>query len=444
MGWKKWFKKVTKKVTKPVSKVFKGVAKGIAKVGKAVMRGVAKLNKKLGPLGMIAMSIAMPYALSGLSSMVGQAAMSGYHPATGMMGSKFTFIRAVGNVGNQIRTGYQAMGTMAGKVTGKIGETLSTMGNSITNTITKVGQKFGGNASGDNFWTRISKGFKRLFNAAKEVTPKIKKGTEGSVDVFGVGPNVHGEGSAQIWSSMKSSEAGKLIQSAERLGLDTPLLRGQSIGSQQGWITKPGGSKWDELVTETINKASQDTVNVLNKDSLKYFNDLKGTGQFDNNQEILDAMFENKGVTKNYYTDFSTSPDAISTKLSQTGDYKLTNPNEPTSYTFTGEKTFDNPVSERFKVKEKIKKLANNKKFTGILKDTLFKPMKFIQPEEYEFVATSAAESNENVGGALSATDVKGSEGSSSYANVFGTKAWEQLKNYHRNMNYQGSMDYYG
>ena len=164
MGWKKWFKKVTKKVTKPVSKVFKGVAKGIAKVGKAVMRGVAKLNKKLGPLGMIAMSIAMPYALSGLSSMVGQAAMSGYHPATGMMGSKFTFIRAVGNVGNQIRTGYQAMGTMAGKVTGKIGETLSTMGNSITNTITKVGQKFGGNASGDNFWTRISKGFKRLFS----------------------------------------------------------------------------------------------------------------------------------------------------------------------------------------------------------------------------------------------------------------------------------------
>ena len=27
------------------------------------MKGVAKLNKKLGPLGMIAMSIAMPYAL---------------------------------------------------------------------------------------------------------------------------------------------------------------------------------------------------------------------------------------------------------------------------------------------------------------------------------------------------------------------------------------------
>ena len=340
MGWKKWFKKVTKKVTKPVSKVFKGVAKGIAKVGKAVMRGVAKLNKKLGPLGMIAMSIAMPYALSGLSSMVGQAAMSGYHPATGMMGSKFTFIRAVGNVGNQIRTGYQAMGTMAGKVTGKIGETLSTMGNSITNTITKVGQKFGGGAKGDNFWTRISKGFKRLFNSAKEVTPKFKKGTEGSVDVFGMRGNVHGEG--QIWSSMKSSEAAKLIDSNMITG---EHLRGQTLGSPEGWITQKGGSTADRLITETINKASENTVKALDNNSLKYFNDLKGTGQFDNNQEILDRMFNN-GTKYEGLTDW----DGIyNTDLSKTGDYKIgtTQPGKATEYSFTGDKTFDNPVADK-------------------------------------------------------------------------------------------------
>ena len=60
--------KRTKKVTKPITKITKGIAKGIAKVGKAVMKGVAKLNKKLGPLGSIAMAIAMPYALSGLST----------------------------------------------------------------------------------------------------------------------------------------------------------------------------------------------------------------------------------------------------------------------------------------------------------------------------------------------------------------------------------------
>ena len=65
---RKVFKKVTKAVKKPVSKITKGIAKGIAKVGKAVIRGVAKINKKLGPLGTIALSMAMPYALSGLIS----------------------------------------------------------------------------------------------------------------------------------------------------------------------------------------------------------------------------------------------------------------------------------------------------------------------------------------------------------------------------------------
>ena len=57
---------------------------------------------------MIALSIAMPYALGGLSSMIGTAAVPqlGY-AGTGMMGSQYTFIRAIGNVGNRcIRLGY--------------------------------------------------------------------------------------------------------------------------------------------------------------------------------------------------------------------------------------------------------------------------------------------------------------------------------------------------
>ena len=62
------FKKVKKAVKRPISKITKGIAKGIAKVGKSVMRGVAKLNKKLGPLGTIALSMAMPWALQGLGT----------------------------------------------------------------------------------------------------------------------------------------------------------------------------------------------------------------------------------------------------------------------------------------------------------------------------------------------------------------------------------------
>ena len=121
MGWKKWFKKVKRKVTKPISKVFKGVAKGIAKVGKSVMRGVAKLNKKLGPLGMIAMSIAMPYALGGLSNLVGHGGMAAGQ-ASGWMGSQNAFLRAVGTVGNQIRTGYQSIGMAMGDAKSFVGK----------------------------------------------------------------------------------------------------------------------------------------------------------------------------------------------------------------------------------------------------------------------------------------------------------------------------------
>ena len=99
-----FFKKVKKTIKKPLSKITKGIARGVAKVGKAVMKGVSKLSNKFGPLGMIGLAVAMPYALQGLNSWVGTAAMSGHHPATGLMAKK-GFLGAIGKVGNTIRTG---------------------------------------------------------------------------------------------------------------------------------------------------------------------------------------------------------------------------------------------------------------------------------------------------------------------------------------------------
>ena len=131
MGWKKFFKKTIKRVTRPVSKVFKGVAKGIAKVGKAVMKGVAKVTKKLGPLGMIAMSIAMPYAMSGLSSMIGYQAGTPF--ASGLLARpEGTFLRAVGNIGAQIRNGYRIGSGAIGKGVSAITNKIGTIGNTIT------------------------------------------------------------------------------------------------------------------------------------------------------------------------------------------------------------------------------------------------------------------------------------------------------------------------
>ena len=156
------FKKVTKSVTKPISKAFKGVAKGIMKVGKATLRGVAKLNQKLGPLGSIALAIAMPYALGGLST-----------ATTAAMNSTNTFLKSIGTIGNQIRTGYQAFN--AG-----ISKGFST----ITQSISKGFQKFAPQGV-KNMFSNISTGAKNLYNSAKNTlkkyTPKPFTAKEGTV-----------------------------------------------------------------------------------------------------------------------------------------------------------------------------------------------------------------------------------------------------------------------
>ena len=212
-------KKVAKRITRPVSKITKGIARGIAKVGKSVMRGVAKINKKLGPLGMIAMSVAMPYALGGLSNLIGHGGMAAGQ-ASGLMGSQNLFLRSIGQVGNAIRTGYQA-------TTGAISNTMST----ITKSISKGFQNFAGKFKGqNNIFSRISQGAKNLFNQSKTTVnnwkSKMKFGrtkVDGSVDVFGMRGNVHGEG--QIWSSVSNERAAGMIKSAAKQGLEAPILR---------------------------------------------------------------------------------------------------------------------------------------------------------------------------------------------------------------------------
>jgi len=432
MGWGSFIKRTIKKVTKPVTKVFKGVAKGIAKVGKSVMRGVSRISKKLGPLGMIAMSVAMPYALGGLSSMVGTAGLGplGMHPGTGLMGSKFTFLRAVGQVGNQIRTGYRIASGALGNAKTFVGNKIGSIGNTITNTIRKTFTKFSNPSGKGNWFTRISEGAKNLFNSAKSVV--TGQPTSGSVDVLGATPNIHGEG--QIFSSMKSSQAESLIKSAQAAGKDIPVLRGQSVF----------GSASDDFITKTINKASENTVKLLDKDALKHYNNVKDgmmtNGSYTNNQAVLDEVFNSAGTQRNFATDFSKTPDSISFDFSKSKDYSMrqVGGGGQGTYEFTGGETFDTPVGKVNKYTDKIIKKTKSAIY-NTAKDYLFKPK---QPyEEFDpatFVPTSGATSNDGYLPALSSTNVKGSSGSEDYAKVFGTEAWQKLKNYHKQMNYQG------
>jgi hypothetical protein len=421
MGWKKFFKKITKAVTKPVSKVFKTVARGIKKVGSSVMRGVARLSKKLGPVGMIALSMAMPYALSGLSSMIGQGAVGVLGPQipSGMMSSSNLFIKSIGNLGNVVRTGYQA-------ATGSI----STGMNNITKSMSKAFSKLSNpTAKGGNIWSRISNGAKNLYNSAKATLTGQQK--TGFVDVTGVQPNIHGSGAIQ--TSMKSVDAAKLI------GKEGISFSGQTTGF--------ASSASDKLITETINNATQGTLKTFDSNSMKYFNDLKDTGRFTNNQEVIDSMLSNKGTINN----FGDGSNFISTDLAQTGDYtlgtardRLTESSNPV-YNFNGGKTFDTPVAKEFGFKDKLisKATSTAKKYFA---NSLFSKSEPLVPfAPADFVFTQGAENNANgTGASLSSTDIKGSGGSSDYAKVFGTEAWTKLKNYHKNMNYQGEQDYYG
>ena len=108
------------------------------------------------------------------------------------------------------------------------------------------------------------------------------------------------------------------------------------------------------------------------------------------------------------------------------------------TYEFTGGETFDTPVGKVNKYTDKIVKKTKSAIY-NTAKDYLFKPN---QPyEEFDpatFVPTSGATSNDGYLPALSSTNVKGSSGRDDYAKVFGTEAWQKLKNYHKQMNYQG------
>ena len=423
MGWKSFFRRVTKAVTKPVSKVFKGVARGIKKVGSSVMRGVARISKKLGPVGMIALSMAMPYALSGLSSMVGQGAVGVLGPQipSGMMSSSNLFIKSIGNLGNVVRTGYQA-------ATGAI----NTGMNNITKSMSKAFSKLSNpTAKGGNIWSRISNGAKNLYNSAKAtLTGKQKIGT---VEIGDMG---YGFGET---TSMTSQQALKAIDVGQ---INASQLSGQTTGF--------ASSASDKLITETINNATQSTLKTFDSNSMRYFNDLKGTGRFTNNQEVIDSMLSNKGTTAQYM-DFTDDAISYTTDLSQTKDYTLstardrfTESSNPV-YNFNGAKTFDTPVAKEFGFKDKLinKATSTAKKYFANSLFSKSEPLAAFQPAD--FVFTQGAENNANgTGASLSSTDIKGSGGSSDYAKVFGTEAWTKLKNYHKNMNYQGEQDYYG
>jgi hypothetical protein len=407
--------KTVKKAVKSVTKVVKKTAQAIKKVGKAVMKGVAKISNKLGPVGMIALSIAMPYALAGLSSMT-----------TAAMASTNPFLQAVGTVGNAIRTGYQAFN--AG-----VSQTFS----SITNSISKAFTKFAPE-SVKNMYSSISSGAKNLYQksieAVNKYMPKPFTAQAGTVDIYGTGSSVATDPGIAIISNTDAAAA------IQRGTLSASELGKQTIG-QTGLFTT--ANQADKIVSETINNAYAERLKGFGPNATRMFNDVKSyaekMGTYVNDEQI-GSYIENNIGSNRYTTPIEPGKYAVKTdtNLLKTGDYTALN-EEGTEFLFNGNETFKSPpVKSAFDEAKKkaTDKIVNaGKGYVG----SLLSPATTPTPQQPSYYA-GATGMDTDVSTGYGGTDIKGTAGGNLVAQVFGEQAANRISNYYRNMNILSSV----
>jgi len=407
---RKVFKKVTKAVKKPVSKITKGIAKGIAKVGKAVIRGVAKINKKLGPLGTIALSMAMPYALSGLSAgFTNMAATQG----TGVFN---TFVRSIGQMGVNVGKGFNA-------ISGQISKGMSNITGRITKSFSNIGK-------GNNIFSRISNGVKNLYTKAKTNFGNTfgKKATAGKVEVFG-------QDGVALMDVEKASDA--LIRGT----IDSSQLGTQTAGSQGGWFTKSLTSSQksaQDLVTKTINDSYADTLGGYSKDAMRFFSDVKkqaiAEGTYVNDYQVGELL-KNNGLNQNVaykgmVTDFDEGTRFLESNfdIANSKNYKVLGDGK--GYEFTGNEMFKTPngtstISKR--LKESTYKAADS------LLSGNYKKLDEV-PAPYMIAANQDMTMDTSLTG-YQGTNIEGSAGGQLIANSFGNETANDYMNYYKKMN---------
>jgi len=240
-------KKIVSKVTSPVTKLFKKVGKGIVKVGKDIWGGIkkiggealkayGKISKKLGPIGMIGMSMAMPYLM-------------GAFGATG--GGLWTGFGKLSVKGMQsVNPFFKAMG-YAGKGVFNAGNFVGGTTRGISQTVSKV---FGSFAEGN-----VSQGFSNFYKGASDVfSGKAGMGTGNFLSTGGVGL-----GNVNVYNSMMNditSEAMKPLLtklSPDAMKYHRTVVNTMGLDDRQAmqYITRNGvnlGSKNQYLLDKSL------------------------------------------------------------------------------------------------------------------------------------------------------------------------------------------------
>ena len=299
------FKKVKKAITRPISKIFKGVGKGIARVAKNVWKGVkglgskavqayGKFSQKLGPIGTIGLSMAMPYFLGAFSG-AGGGLWTGFGKA---MGTQVT-----GPGGQIFKTGLAHSQNPFLSIIGRAGKGAYNAGNfiggtakGISQTISETFKSFG---SGN-----ISQGFKNLYQGTTEVIT----------------------GKAGMGTSNVARYSGSAIKQA---------VSGSKYLTQTGGVNLGNINAQNALYRDVMAQTMKGQVSMLDVSSKKYFNATKNYFPGIDDRAAFEYV-QNNGVVQNgnvFNLDFSQSADfKFNAPMSQyntgaAGNYKFTGEN---------------------------------------------------------------------------------------------------------------------
>ena len=378
--------RAVKKVTSGVTKAAKKIGKGIARVGKSVWNGVkkiggkafeaySKISGKLGPIGMIGLSMAMPYLMPGFTSTAGGLWTNfGAKATTWANHATNPFLRTMGQIGGNI---YKGTNFIKGTAQG------------ISQTI---GKTFSGFASEGTLGSKISTGFSNLYKGTTEVlTGQAGRGTMLRTNFSTA--LLPGE------SPIMQSVRGASTQFAS-FNPDTLL--------QTGGIELGNMNVANKFAFEASNKAME-AANVFanfSEESTKYLNTLRKVGVDD--RTAYEYLTKN-GVGLNGQLDKTLSADFLET--GGVGAFDFTGDNLKTSF-----KAADYNYNMKF-TKPKIEGDVFAQP------DSLLKPQGMDKPNAFKKAALSTALSgqNESTDGAVKFASLKATDPNSMISGSGGT-----------------------
>jgi len=292
-------KKIVKKnpITKIVKKAAKGVKKlggklwdGIKKVGGKAMKAWGKVSQKLGPIGTIALSFAMPYLLGPLSGMAGTAwSNMATWLGTPATGAGSTFVNVFKTLGYNAMKGAQFVGsTFKG----------------ITQTLSQTVRGFAGEGGS------LSKGFEALWGGTKDVfTGKAGMGT---------------------LQGTQSTVLGQTVTSYS--GATIPTASGVV---QTGGVNMLNANVANAQAYQAISNAMSGVTSQYTPEMTKYTNTLQNQYKIDAHTAHQHAM-QNGGVVN---VDPSNGMSSYNLDFNASGDFKVTQlkPNSTPDIQYSGD-----------------------------------------------------------------------------------------------------------